>query len=195
MSAATEQPDRASNREHWLRQAAQLICAFHLEGQNAQPRHPYRVTCGLTKRQRRDAVATPRAASADGTNEIFISPHIDDAPTVLRALTQGLIRAAHDGKKPSAAACAASLTDATRASDAVTSQALDTVLAAAEQQLGPYPHAALTSNQRETGSRLKKCQCNSPDCGAIWYASRKQAAKFYWCPTCGSRDLTLHLDK
>jgi hypothetical protein len=106
--------------------------------------------------------------AADGVSQVFISPVLDDAPTVLAVLTHELIHALDDcqhGHRGRFVKVARRIglegpATATHAGDALALRLLG--IAAS---LGPYPHAALSAEvegadgPRKQGTRMLKVEC------------------------------------
>jgi hypothetical protein len=125
-------------------------------------------------------------ASADGINEIFVTPTLDDTGRIADVLTHELCHAATPGAKhgPKFKQCATAVglegkMTATTAG-AGWHEWADPILA----DLGPIPHASLDPNQRgvkKQTTRLIKCACD--DCGFTFRTTAKWiSGKELQCP-------------
>lgn len=159
-------------REEWLMRAVERIGKLFVE--RDLPALPaVRVSVGWPGgRAKRAAIGQcwSTASARDGVSQIFISPVLEDAPTVLATLVHELVHAVDDcqsGHRGEFARLAkrAGLTGKMTAT--VAGDALAVELAGIGALLGEYPHAALTSTA-VTGTpkqttRYLKCEC--PECG------------------------------
>lgn len=163
-------------REAWLLSAAEKMLPWlKAAGAGATPK--YRLSVGWplggrpksTKGAKRIGECFCSSCSKDGTHEIFISPVLDDAETVLHVLLHELIHAfvgikAKHGKDFKVVAVKAGLTGKMTAT--VPSEDLKPKLLALAKELGGYPHASLgTGGDRlkpKQGTRMLKVEC--PKC-------------------------------
>jgi hypothetical protein len=170
------------HREPWLAAAVE-----HFKPDFAANGYPLktqvRVACGwpsrraLSPKTRVIGQCFSTTASGDGTNEIFISPLLDDPIEVAAVLVHELTHAAvgikygHQGPFPSLAV-KMGLTGPMRAT--TPSLLLRERLNTLSQELGPYPHATLNPNSKDfkkQGTRLLQCVC--PACGYMARITKK----------------------
>lgn len=161
------------NREAWLERAvAALRPDLEAAGYPVPPR--VRVACGfpstraLSQKKARVGECWDAKASADGANEILISPRVHEPVLALDVLVHELGHAAvglecgHKGpfRKFMRAVGLEGKPTSTHAGER-----LRTRLDALAAELGPYPHSAFTALQRakKQTTRLVKCEC--PECG------------------------------
>ena len=153
-----------------------------------------RVSCGwpsrggLSARNRAIGQAWSPLASADGTHETFISPYLDDAPTVAHVLVHELAHHAvgvECGHKGSFKRLAGKLGLVGKMTATTASPELAARLNVLTDALGPYPHAkvdAKLAGRKKQGTRMLKVTCS--ECSAIvrMTATTIEAAGL---PTCG----------
>ena len=165
-----EQPELTVYREAWLQAAASFLFD-HIAKQDL-PRVDVRVSCGWPVRggvaRRRTVIGQcfPPSLCNDGTPQIFISPRLADSVEVLGTLLHELIHASvgcqHGHKKPfSQAARKVGLAGPPTAT--TVGESLRPLLVSYVEQVGPYPHAAITVKPKgKVGSRLRlyQCQCD-----------------------------------
>ncbi len=155
------------NREDWLTAAAaEAAPAFELAG-NSLPKT--RITCGFPSTFRRGALGEcwSDKASADHTYEVLVSPTISDSGAVFAILLGQL--------------CAASKADPVSMGldehGGLSDNRWDSVI----EELGFYPHAALTVGHRPVQTtRMLKAVC--PHCGYTIRLTQKWAK--LGLPTC-----------
>ena len=162
-----EQPELTVYREAWLQAAASFLFD-HIAKQDL-PRVDVRVSCGWPVRggvaRRRTVIGQcfPPSLCNDGTPQIFISPRLADSVEVLGTLLHELIHASvgcqHGHKKPfSQAARKVGLAGPPTAT--TVGESLRPLLVSYVEQVGPYPHAAITVKPKhKVGSRLRLYQC------------------------------------
>ena len=179
-------------REAWLTDAVDYFKPdFEVHG---YPFHAQvRVTCGwpsrggLAKKKRAVGECWSTTASADGTNEIFISPVISDPVEVASVLVHELVHATvgtkfGHGKVFQSLAVKMGLTGPMRST--FPNFQLRERLNALSQQLGPYPHAKLDARSRKKqGTRLLQCVC--PACGYLVRITQKWIDKGLPVCPCG----------
>lgn len=154
------------NREAYLNAAARLIAPL-LAAAGATMPDNFRVSCGWPKGGRgnkRIGECWGTTSSADGHFELFISPVLADAPTVLSTLAHEQVHAAvglacgHKGafRKVAKALGLVGKMTATTAGPELTAK-----LAGIASQLGEYPHAAMAagSGRPKQSTRMIKCEC------------------------------------
>lgn len=169
---AEQQQHTDVNREAWLQAAAAFLLDYLAE--HDLPRVAVRVSCGWPVRggiaRRRTVIGQcfPPALCADGTPQIFISPRLSESLDVLGTLLHELLHASvgcqHGHRKEfSQAARAVGLAGPPTAT--VVGDALRSVLLGYVEQVGPYPHAAISvKTKAKVGSRLRlyQCGCDPP---------------------------------
>lgn len=190
---------KKQTREQWLIAAAALICDEVIAPITDIPTPPYRLSIGwphANKGKHRTILGQcfPRSMSADGVNEIFLTPltGAKDTPEILATIVHELIHAFDDCQnghlKPfKDLAVAAGLTGRMTATTA--GPALTEHLAEIADFLGEIPHAPLdTSTVKKEKGRQLKLLCE--DCGGIFRASNKVIQQVLEvngkCPICTS---------
>lgn len=187
-------------RESWLAEAVEHFKP-DFEAYNTPLRAQVRVTCGwpsrgaLAPKIRRLGECWSTASSADGANEIFISPILANPVEVGEVLVHELVHAAvavpgHRGPFRSLA-LQMGLMGPMRSTTA--SPVLKERLNILTEQLGPYPHATLGATPGDTiyapldvqtgkpqATRLHRCAC--PSCGYLARITRQWIA--YGLPVC-----------
>lgn len=177
-------------REAWLTAAVTgLTPLFATAG---APIPPVRVSVGWpggSSRARGNVIGQCWAptSAADGVQQIYVSPVLEDAPRVLDVLAHELVHAVdkceHGHRGPFA-------TIAKRIGlegPMTATTAGPELLAALEKlsaKLGAYPHSALTtatSSHPKQSTRMVKCEC--PESGYIVRTTRKWLAE-YGAPLC-----------
>lgn len=195
------------DREAWLEAAAEAIFYDIIAEHTQRSMPPIRCSCGwpVGSRGGKRAIGTchPRSASADGRNEIFISPNLSAAADVLPVLVHELIHATLDcegGHRGAFARIARAVGLEGPMTATVAGAALAERLAEISDVLGMYPHATLNMDaaRKKQGTRQRKCACRS--CGLILRMSASAMAQVVettgenegFCPACSG--LTLELD-
>lgn len=202
----------SNNRETWLNNVATILCSERLDIAINLPRPNYRLsmTQPSTKSNKRGRVLGTcwnTAASADQTNEIFITAELgeSDSKKIIATLIHELVHAYDDNKNGHNATFAkycravgleggktarndASFT-ATKAS-AELNEYLDTLI----DDLGEIPHAACNANlsgKPKQKNRQLKMACNIDSCGFHFRASQKMidALNHRTCLICGNDSL------
>ncbi len=167
-------PTLTLDREAWLTEAAELIQAElitpKLPADHIIP-HNFRVSVGFPPNSRasssRIAVCFKAEASKDNTNEIFITPTIDDSITILAALSHELIHQADNcesGHRNFFAKVARRIglegkLTATTAGDEITDY-LNTLI----DVLGPIPHAKLDVGIAKPKQQTRMIKVYCPAC-------------------------------
>ena len=185
-----------SIREGWLN-AALLLVRSHLVATAAvDVPQATRVSCGFPgggSAFKRIGECWSASASKDGNHEIFVSPVLDSAESVLAVLLHEAIHAAvgtkagHKGpfKRAAVAAGLTGKMTATQPSDA-----LKPILTEWANALGVYPHGALTLTQRrKQGTRLIKCRCS--DCGYTVRTTRQWLER--GAPICPTNEIPMEV--
>jgi hypothetical protein len=185
-----EQPELVVYREAWLQAAASFLMD-HLVARDL-PRVEVRVSCGWPVRggvaRRRTVIGQcfPPTSSRDGKPQIFISPLLSDSIDVLGVLLHELIHASFGcrfghGKESSQAARSAGLVGPPTAT--TVGDVLRPLLVGYVEQVGPYPHAAITVKPKDkVGSRLRLYQCGCEPAVKVRVASDTFQAR---CLVCG----------
>lgn len=178
-------------REAWLYQLAEHLRPIIAEHGAECP--AVRIGVGFTSggiRGRSIGECWAPEATADQTHAIFLRPNEDDGPNVAATLLHEMIHAAvgidaKHGPKFRAVAVACGLEGKMTATHAGPDLAarLHTLC----EQLGPYPHAALTGGattaKPKQTTRMVKIEC--PECGYVCRTTRKwlDEAGAPICPT------------
>ena len=168
------------NREAWLDAAVEgLRPIFEAQGEELPE---VRVSVGFPGGSGRKSNVIGQcwstSTATDGVSQVFISPVLDDAGTVLATLTHELVHAlddcanGHKGRfiKVSKTVGLVKPWTATTASPELAAD-LDVIA----KRLGEYPHARLTGLTPITkqGTRMLKVQCPDPECGYTVRTTRK----------------------
>lgn len=169
-------------REQWLNDALGLCRQFIADRATAIVPDTTRVSCGFPgggSARTRIGECWPDSASADASTEIFISPVLSAAQTVLATLLHEAIHAAVGCKAGHKApfkrvAVACGLTGKMTAT--VASDDLKPILEQWATDLGAYPHAVLSlMGRKKQSTRLIKCEC--PKCGYVVRTTAKWIEK------------------
>lgn len=183
-----------NTREEWLIAALHLIAAhidYATKGKSRVPQNT-RVACGWGSGRKTLGECWSEENSADGTVEIFITPRMDDASLVLATLVHEACHAAvgvKHGHKAPFKQCALAVGLEGKMTATVAGEALRGLISGWIEQLGAYPHAALTpSDKKKQSTRLVKCQCDK--CGYTVRTTAKwlDLSGTPFCPTDACRD-------
>lgn len=185
------------DREAWLNAAA-----LHIRDLIFRPaglpefEHPYRIACGFPKGSRTIAgICCKREMSADGRNEIWVTPRKDDPVDVLSVLIHEMVHALddcqHGHRGPFAVWARAIGLEGPLPSTEPGTELRDELKCIADA-CGSYPHARLATPDKKPGSRQKKCECR--DCAAVWRMAETWRVKVTCCPCCRSRNITRDAD-
>lgn len=157
-----------ATREEWLTAAVNEIRAW-LKEVGATVPAKVRVSCAWTKRPQKGAIAWcwPTKASADGYNEIQVTPEMADTLPILGSLVHELIHASDDceskhGGHFRQTAKAIGLEGKMTAT--IAGPGLEGRLQGLTAQLGPYPHGTLNPTTPIDGkpkqtTRMLKALC------------------------------------
>lgn len=179
-------------REAWLeRLVAALRPAFADLGYPLPER--IRVSCGWPSRggtaRNRKAIgqAWSPKCSADGTHETFLSPVLGTAEDVGHVLVHELVHHAvgvEAGHKGPFRKLAVAIGLEGKMTATVAGEALRQRLHGLAEELGPYPHAALSAldGRKKQSTRMLKVTCE--DCGCIVRMTRT-SIEDVGVPTCG----------
>ena len=193
-----------ADREPWLAEASHLLLHDHiLPLMPALPAPPVRVPVGYPRGSRGGrssfGACYPRAQSADGSNEIYISPELSDPYDVLSVLAHELCHAAddcRDGHRGRFVRLARGIGLEGPLTATHAGAELVSVFAGILQMVGTYPHAALHGRATKQTVRQRKCQCDQ--CGLIARMAASTIAVVSagnggigWCPACGTLSLSL----
>ena len=192
------------DREAWLTEAAQFILDDIIKPQMPQGWHPatdFRVALGYaprsTARSKTIAVCIASAASADGVNEIFVTPAIDDSIDILAALSHEMIHYSDDcesGHKNHFARLARAIglegkLTSTTAGEVLTQQLQDIVAT-----LGYIPHGKIDLGKAKAkqSTRMIKVACPADECGFSYRTSQTNIDKItdFLCPACAVHDMS-----
>ena len=180
---------KIQDREDWLNRAALAINMLVIRENNVVAPTSYRIACGFPQGARKARCATmARKLSTDQTNEIFISPELDEPADILPRLTRQLILATHDCH------AARAKRDCHRVGLAIVDGEHDKphnrLVAQFERMataLGAYPHAKVDLSLRpKEKSRQAKIQCLV--CTGVWRASVTQIKTMNHCCMCSNND-------
>jgi hypothetical protein len=178
-------------RESWLLACIELLKPdFQAIGANVPEK--LRASCGwpsksgLAKKKRRIGEAWSAKCSGDETFEVFISPVLKDGRPVLATLVHEIVHCAvgveegHKGpfKKIALAIGLEGKMTETTAGETLLKR-LDEIIA----EVGPYPHAELTSSNAPKKQTCRQLKVICKECGCICRMSRK-AIDEVGCPTC-----------
>ena len=160
--------DTHLTRESWLMAGVQRITPIFAAQGHVVP--AVRVSIGWSgsgQRSTHIGECWPTSRAADGVNQIFIVPSLDDAVQVLDVLTHELVHAVDDcqhghGKEFKAIALSVGL-QGPRMRSASAGERLKVRLTAIAAELGPFPHGALTRRPpRASKPNPPRAQC--PQC-------------------------------
>lgn len=187
---AIESPKvRHETREGWLLAAVEALAPLFAEVGITLP--TVRVSVGWPggagKKDNVIGQCWSRAAAEDGVSNLFISPALGDAQTVLATLVHELIHAVDDcqsGHKGAFRKYALALGLAGKMTATVPGPALAGCLDALALDLGVYPHGRMVTAGGKGKGRMLKIACD--DCGFIAYTTRKWIDTYgdFPCP-CG----------
>lgn len=180
---------RNVNREEWLANASAAL-QRRFESSGLAPTGPVRVGVGFTSvggRGKRIGECWAESASGDSTREVIISPVLDAPRVVLATLLHELVHAslpvdAKHGPAFKRVATACGLEGKMTAT--TPNPYLSDVLDMTAEDLGEYPHAALSvllSGKKKDTTRLLKVEC--APCEYVVRMSRK--ALDMGAPMCG----------
>lgn len=164
------------NREEWLRDLVDVLRVRY----NGELPETVHVSVGFTSkglRSKRVGECWHANASADSAPQIFVHPGISDGVEVAAIVMHELCHAcrpdAKHGKEFKQLATGLGLTGKMTAT--VPTDSLRADLGNVVEELGPYPHPALTgglsSNGPKQSTRMLKVEC--PECGYIVRTSAK----------------------
>lgn len=168
-------------REEWLTDAVEWLKPMIVQAGGNTFTRPVRISVSFASRSPRKRIGEcwHCEASSDGSNQVFISPTMDDALQVLGVVAHELIHASDNGAskhsgyfvKVMKAIGLEGKPTATAPGDTFT-RLVQPLL----KQLGKYPHAALdfslNATKKQT-TRMLKIVCDNHDEPYILRASRK----------------------
>lgn len=154
------------NREQWLLDAVEVFRPWFAEQEKPLP-EKVRVSVGWPKGKRKTTIGIchSSASAEDGVSQMFISPVLVDAVTVLATLLHELVHAADDcqnGHKREFARVARGLGLEGKMTATVPGEDLKLRLADVAGKLGDYPHAKLTHFKAPQKTRMLKVW--APNC-------------------------------
>jgi hypothetical protein len=164
-----------SNREQWLNKATNLVRPY-FKAAGRELHHSIRISVGfpLGGFEKIAGQCFARRVSKDNTNEIFLSPLIDDAWRAFDILVHELCHAQDDcvsGHGKAFGELARALHLEGKLTATIGGEAFKREFADVMKALGDYPHAALRPERvKRQGTRQVKCQCKT--CG---YTARTTA--------------------
>jgi len=184
------------DREQWLTQAAHFIYDDIIAIHAPRPTdRDFRVSVGFPAGTRAGnkaiACCWASAASADGTNEIFVTPSLDDSREILASLAHELIHYSDDcqsGHKNHFARVARAIGLEGKLTATVAGADLTAKLDGYIELLGEIPHAKLDaskSGKTKQTTRMIKVACS--DCPFTFRATRKNIDLLdteSCCPAC-----------
>lgn len=184
-----------SDRELWLtsvgRSLAKDIVPF------APVPDDWHVSCGWAPKSAKKVlgVCFKRSESADGTNQIFITPNESDPVRVAAILLHELLHAADDcesGHRGAFSCWAREAGFQTPLTKLHVSEPLKAKLAELVKEHGPYPHSAIRRvNEKKQTTRMLKVECT--ECGFLFRCSNTQLQRLdegeALCPCCGNPSL------
>jgi len=184
-----------SDRELWLtsvgRDLAETIIPF------ASVPDDWHVSCGWAPKSAKKVlgVCFKRSESADGTNQIFITPNESDPVRVAAILLHELIHAADDcesGHRGNFSCWAREAGFQTPLTKLHMSEALMKRLEGLVKEHGPYPHPAIRRvDEKKQTTRMLKVECS--ECGFLFRCSNSQLQRLdegeAVCPCCGQHSL------
>ena len=180
-------------REQWLTAALQPLGRLIADKANEILPDAVKASCGFPgggSARKRIGECWSDKSSAIQAHEIFISPVLQDAVTVLDTLLHEAIHATvgveHGHRAPfKRVALACGLTG--KMTSTVAGPELRAALIGIALELGTYPHGSLSlADRKKQSTRLVKCQCT--DCGYIVRTTAKWIEKLGppLCPCNGS---------
>lgn len=187
--AAEDAAQRDGTREAWLESALPYLHLIFADAGYIVP--PVRVSCsfggGKASAVKAIGQCWPKARSAAGINEVFLSPVLDDPLTVLDVFVHELAHAVDDcqsghGRGYKKIATAVGLEGKMRYASA--GEALRMELGLIVAQLPPYPHkklnAAIATKPRRKKSRSFTCE----ECAGSFTYSVNRLGDVKCCPFC-----------
>lgn len=190
------------DRETWLTECAQFILDDQLAPLCDIPATPFRISIGFPSGRPSKVLAQcwKHEASADGVNEIFVSPTVDDSIEILAALTHELIHFTDNcesGHQNHFARVARKVGLEGKLTATVAGADLKQRLQQYVDLLGPIPHAKLDatkSGKKKQGTRMIKVECVNTACEFTYRATQTQLDKVpAWpalCPCCQIESMT-----
>lgn len=185
---------QALDREAWLTEAAGLILDERIAPHADTPvGRQFRISIGFPsgKPSKIAAQCWRAAASADGVNEIFVSPTVDNSIEILGSLAHELVHYVDDcesGHKHHFARVARAIGLEGKLTATHPGAKLTDYLQSIVNLLGPIPHAKLTyskSGRKTQGTRMLKVECSA--CGFTFRATRTHTDRITAsspCPAC-----------
>lgn len=180
-------------REAWLQAAVLLLAPIFRGAGHPFPDRPIKVACswpGGGSARKRIGECWPSKASAIGATEIFISPVIADPVAALDILTHELCHAVDDcasGHRAPFVRIARAVGLEGKPTETHAGEALRQKLIHIVEELGAYPHAALSlADRKKQTTRMVKVEC--ADCGGVFRTTQKwiDEAEHLTCPFCQS---------
>lgn len=170
-------------REEWLEQAVAELKPMIVQGGGNEFTRTVRISVSFPSRSIRKRIGEcwHCEASADGSNQLFISPTLDDGMTVLGVVAHELIHASDNGASKHSGyfvKVMKAIGLEGKPTATVPGETFTRLVAPLLKQLGPYPHSALNlsmnATKKQTTRMLKVvCECEAHEEPYILRASRK----------------------
>ncbi|QDF14226.1 SprT-like protease [Microbacterium phage IAmGroot] len=183
-----------TTREEWLVAAVKALAPIFAAQGHELP--AVRVSVGFAGGPRKKSTVIGQcwhpSTTSDGIGQVFVSPILDDAVRVLDVLAHELVHAinhvqGHSGHGKEFAAIAKPLGLTGRMTATVAGPSLEAELVLIAENLGAYPHAALSATSesedqpKKQGTRMLKVEC--PESGYTVRMTRKWIDE-YGTPVC-----------
>jgi len=185
------------DRETWLTEIAQFILDDIIAPHCELPDTGFRISIGFPsgKPSKVAAQCWKHEASADGVNEIFVSPTQSDSISILAALAHELVHYSDNcvsGHQNHFARVARAIGLEGKLTATVAGNTLKSRLQQYVDLLGPIPHASLDatkSGKTKQGTRMIKVACS--DCGFAFRTTTKhiEAMQYHDCLACETGSL------
>jgi hypothetical protein len=181
------------DRETWLTECAQFILDDLIAMHATVPTTQFRISIGFPSGRPSKVLAQcwKHEASADGVNEIFVSPTVDDSIEILAALAHELIHFSDNcesGHQNHFARVARAIGLEGKLTATVAGADLATQLSLYVDLLGPIPHAKLDvtlSGKKKQATRMIKVAC---DCCEYSHRTTQKhidsVVDDWFCPVC-----------
>jgi hypothetical protein len=186
------------NREHWLAHLLDLLSPYVTTCGLTVPVKGIHATCGFpfTSPRKRIGECWAASCSADGVHQIFISPLKSDPTEVAEILIHELLHACLPAKEQHGRLFKRAMKAVGLEGKATATQAgteLKNRLTTMVSTLTPYPHPALSiEEKKKQTTRMKKVICPT-HLDYTWRASRKVMAM--GMPLCGMKDCHCQMEE
>ena len=184
----------SNDREAWLTDAGNIILNELLSQYSELPARPWRVSVGVPGSRGGGVIGVcwPSARSEDGTNEIFITPAIDETTDILSILIHELIhylddcQSGHKGEFKRVSKAVGFRPPLTKFNYENTTQKFKDYVGSLASFLGPFPHAKLDlKSVKKQKIKMKKLLCG--ECGFSARTTEKFMVNLNFpacCPNC-----------